>query len=98
MLVVADYLSQQMPPNQMPARRSLMESNAWEQQVGYDVAVAARTALDGAILVNPDIMGFETALNAMMQAFTAIRSGETELRLRFMMPSKNLVFDRFIYF
>ncbi len=73
-----NYLSQQMPPNQMPARRSLMESNAWEQQVGYDVAVAARTALDGAILVNPDLLGFETALNAMMEAFAAIRSGETD--------------------
>lgn len=72
------FLSQQMSPNQMPARRSLAESSTWEQAVGYDVAVAARSALDGAILVNPDIMGFESALNAMMQAFTAIRGGDVE--------------------
>lgn len=72
------YLSQQMPPNQMPARRSLAESNTWEQGVGYDVAVAARTALDGALIVNPDLLGFESALNAMMEAFSAIRSGEKE--------------------
>ncbi|MDF1516086.1 MAG: hypothetical protein P1S60_19920, partial [Anaerolineae bacterium] len=72
------YLSQQMHPNLMPARRSLAESNAWEQAVGYDVAVAARAALEGAILVNPDIMGFESALNAMMQAFSEIRTGSVE--------------------
>ncbi len=70
------FLSQQMSPNQMPARRSLAESNAWEQAVGYDVAVAARTSLEGVMLVNPELMGFETALNAMVEAFAAVRLGD----------------------
>ena len=70
------FLSHKMSPNQMPARRSMAESNAWEQEVGYDVAVAARTSLEGAILVNPELLGFETALNAMVEAFSAIREGE----------------------
>jgi ABC-type glycerol-3-phosphate transport system substrate-binding protein len=70
------FLSHKMAPNQMPARRSLAESAAWEQAVGYDVAVAARTSLDGSMLVNPDLTGFETALTAMMNAFNRIRSGE----------------------
>jgi multiple sugar transport system substrate-binding protein len=72
------FLSQQMSPNQMPARRSLAESTAWEQKVGYDVAETARVALEGAFLVNPDLLGFESALNAMVNAFSAIRSGEVD--------------------
>jgi multiple sugar transport system substrate-binding protein len=70
------FLSEQISPNQMPARKSLAESNAWEQIVGYDVAIAARTSLEGALLVNPELMGFETALNAMVEAFAAVRTGE----------------------
>jgi multiple sugar transport system substrate-binding protein len=70
------FLSRKMAPNQMPARRSLAESAAWEQAVGYDVAVASRDSLDGAMLVNPDLTGFETALAAMMNAFSRIRNGE----------------------
>jgi hypothetical protein len=62
----------------MPARRSLAESNTWEQEVGYEVAIAAQKALEGALLVNPEIMGFETALNAMVTAFAKIRSGEVQ--------------------
>ena len=60
----------------VPRRRSLAESPAWEQVVGYDVAVAARTSLEGAMLVNPELMGFEAALNAMVEAFSAVRIGD----------------------
>jgi multiple sugar transport system substrate-binding protein len=72
------FLSHKMSPNLMPARRSLAESKSWEQAVGYDVSESARSALEGALIINPELMGFESALNAMVEAFSAIRSGEVE--------------------
>ena len=70
------FLSQQMPYFLMPARRSMAESGGYESQAGAEVAVAARAAVEEAILVNPELLGFETALSAMQQAFQAIRAGE----------------------
>ncbi|MBN1249689.1 MAG: sugar ABC transporter substrate-binding protein, partial [Anaerolineae bacterium] len=70
------FLSQKIPPFQMPARPSLAQSSAYEQAVGSEVAAAAQAAIGGAILVNPEILGFETAVNAMAEAFAQIRSGE----------------------
>ena len=65
------FVSQQLPPFQMPARRSVAESVAYEQQVGGDVAAAARAALTEAVLVNPTLLGFDAAMNAMAEAFAA---------------------------
>jgi len=70
------FVSQQMPYFLMPARRSMAESNEYETKVGAEVAIAARTAVEEAILVNPELLGFETALAAMQQAFQAIRGAE----------------------
>jgi ABC-type glycerol-3-phosphate transport system substrate-binding protein len=70
------FLSRQAPPFLMPARRSLAQSAAYEQAVGSEVAAAARAAVDDAILVNPSVLGFETALNALAEALVQIRSGE----------------------
>jgi len=71
------FLSKKMAPFQIPARRSLAESDAFEQAAGADVAMAARTALTDSILVHPAIMGFEQALEAMGEAFTMVRLGQT---------------------
>ncbi len=71
-----EFLSRQMPPFTLPARRSLAESIAYEQQVGMETAEVARAAMEGAVLVNPNLLGFEKALGAMEQAFEAIRKGE----------------------
>jgi len=70
------FLSRKMAPFQMPARRSLAESAEYEQLVGRDVAVPARATIADAILVNPEVLGFETAMNAMVEAFAQIRTGE----------------------
>lgn len=70
------FLSRQVHPFQMPARRSLAESTIYEDYVGPEVALAARAALEDAVLVNPELLGFEVALGAMMEAFEQIRSGE----------------------
>jgi len=71
------YVSHQLPPYLMPTRQSLAASPAYEQLVGADVAAAARAGLDEAILVNPELLGFEKALAAMAKAFDQIRQGET---------------------
>ena len=70
------FLSRQMPPLAMPARRSLAESQQFERTAGAAAAEAARAALSDAILVNPDLLGFDTGLSAMAEAFARIRSGE----------------------
>jgi ABC-type glycerol-3-phosphate transport system substrate-binding protein len=72
----AQFLSEQMPPFRMPARRSLAESRVYEDQVGAEVAFTARAAVEDAVLVNPELWGFDSAVDAMVLAFEAIRQGE----------------------
>jgi ABC-type glycerol-3-phosphate transport system substrate-binding protein len=69
------FLSRQMSPFMMPARRSLAQSDAFATKVGGDVAMAAQAAMESAMLVNPELLGFEVALGAMTEAFVQIRSG-----------------------
>jgi len=70
------FLSRKMAPFQVPARRSLAESAEYEKEVGRDVAVSARATIADAILVYPEVLGFEATINAMLEAFTQIRTGE----------------------
>jgi len=70
------FLSEQMPQSLMSARRSLLQSAEYEQRVGNEVALTARVAVEEAIMVNPDLLGFEKALGAMQKAFEAIRKGD----------------------
>lgn len=71
------FLSQQMPTASMPARRSLAASDEYAQMVGIDVAATSRAAVEDALLINPELPSYETALGALMEAFMQIRSGET---------------------
>jgi len=72
------FASQQAPPYALPASQALVESLDYEARVGPDVALAARRSMENAILINPNIMGFDAAINAMVGAFSAIQSGEAE--------------------
>jgi len=71
------FLNEQMPTLNMPARRSLAESGEYAQLVGVEVAEASRAAVGDAVLINPNLIGFEQALNVLGAAFTAIRDGQT---------------------
>jgi multiple sugar transport system substrate-binding protein len=71
------FLSEHMPPLNLPARMSLAESNEYAKLVGAEVAEAARTAAQDAVLINPNMTGFEQGLETLGTAFTAIRDGET---------------------
>jgi len=70
------FLSRKIASFQVPARRSLAESAEYEQAVGRDVAVSARAAIADAIMVYPEVLGFEAAMGAMVEAFAQIRTGE----------------------
>ena len=71
------FLSQQMPTASLPARKSLATSDAYVQMVGSDVSSTARAAMRDAILINPELLGYEKALAALMEAFTEVRNGTT---------------------
>jgi multiple sugar transport system substrate-binding protein len=70
------YLSTQSPPSAMPARISLAESQRFGQTVGFEIAEAARASVADAIMVNPELLGFEKELGAFTEALGQIRSGE----------------------
>jgi len=70
------FLSEQMPTQNMPARIALAESSEYTTLVGAEVAEAARAAVGEAILLNPDLLGYEQALSVLETAFTAIRNGD----------------------
>jgi len=66
------FLSKQIPRNVMPARKSLAESNEYEQLVGQEVAVAARSSIEAATLVSQDIMEFGEEMGAFFQAVESV--------------------------
>jgi hypothetical protein len=72
------FASRQAPPFALPASQAMVESAEYEAQVGPDVAAAARRSMENAILINPNIVGFDAAVNAMVGAFTAIQTGEVD--------------------
>jgi ABC-type glycerol-3-phosphate transport system substrate-binding protein len=45
------FLSRQLPPRWMPARQSLAESEAYEDQVGEEGAAAARAAIESTVVL-----------------------------------------------
>ena len=71
-----DFLARQIPRDGMPARRSLVESEAFEDEVGKDVAAVARASIEHALLFGPagwDIYGSFQTFN---EALSMIYSGE----------------------
>ncbi|HOT91849.1 MAG TPA: sugar ABC transporter substrate-binding protein [Anaerolineae bacterium] len=71
------FLSASMPTQNIPARTALAESNEFLELVGADTAEAARAAVREAVLINPNLVGYEQALNTLGAAFTAVREGQT---------------------
>lgn len=66
------FLSKQIPRNLVPARKSLTESAEYEQLVGHEVAVAARSSIEAATLVSQDIVQFGAAMGAFFQAVESV--------------------------
>jgi ABC-type glycerol-3-phosphate transport system substrate-binding protein len=49
------FLSEQMPSRLMPPRRSLAGSDAYEQQMGEEIAAVTRASMENAVLVSPEV-------------------------------------------
>jgi multiple sugar transport system substrate-binding protein len=69
------FLSQQMPQDAVPARRSLAESATYEQIVGSDVAAIARASLEDADLLSPELVEFGYVMGAFGRALDRIING-----------------------
>jgi multiple sugar transport system substrate-binding protein len=52
------FLSKQPPSRVAPARKSILESGAYEQEVGKEVAAAARDSLGNAVMISPRLATF----------------------------------------
>jgi ABC-type glycerol-3-phosphate transport system substrate-binding protein len=74
------FLTQQTPTRLMPARKSLAESTAYEQQVGGDVAAFARASMESAALISPELVEFEEALQVFDLAVGKIVKGDSTPR------------------
>ncbi len=62
------FLSQKLPSQSMPTRKSLAESDAYETQVGAQPAAVARAAVQEAALVNPQVFEFDEEINILGEA------------------------------
>jgi len=71
------FLSQQMPPGLMPARKSLAESAAYQQLVGSDVVATARASMESAMLVTPELEGFMEAMQVFFGAVEEVIEGRS---------------------
>jgi ABC-type glycerol-3-phosphate transport system substrate-binding protein len=71
------FLTRQVPPYGMPARKSLAESKDFEDTVGQDVSVVARASVEHALFFSPagwDIYGTFQIFN---EALEKLYSGNT---------------------
>jgi ABC-type glycerol-3-phosphate transport system substrate-binding protein len=73
------FLSEQVADRLAPARRSLVESAAYGQQVGSDIAAVVRESLEGELLLFPVDLSeeVEAASGILLQALDEIANGQT---------------------
>lgn len=69
------FLCEQMPLYTMPARRSLVESAAYEEMVGPEVAAVARASMENMLFVGGGRAGFDPNMMAFFQALYEIADG-----------------------
>jgi multiple sugar transport system substrate-binding protein len=69
------FISQEMPNQLTPVRRSLAESSEFEQQVGSNIAAVARASMENALLLSPELVEFEEALGLFAQAYEKVIDG-----------------------
>jgi len=68
------FLSGRVPNILVPARKSVAHSAAYDQRVGKDVALVARLCMEDAMLVSPELAGFEGALETFYAALEEVVS------------------------
>jgi ABC-type glycerol-3-phosphate transport system substrate-binding protein len=73
------FLSEHPMPYVMPARRSVVESSEFEEQVGAEVAAVVRASIEDMVFVGdvPDSM--EQGVASFMETLIAILNGEVSV-------------------
>jgi multiple sugar transport system substrate-binding protein len=71
------FLSEQVPPDLVPARRSAAESREFSERYGDEIAAAARRSVETITLISPNLVQFQTPLEAFSQAVQSIVDGST---------------------
>jgi ABC-type glycerol-3-phosphate transport system substrate-binding protein len=66
------FLSSKMPNRLTPARRSLAESTEYEQRVGETAAQVAQASMQDALLLSPELVEYEQALEVFGSAYQAV--------------------------
>ncbi|MBN1640909.1 MAG: extracellular solute-binding protein [Anaerolineae bacterium] len=69
------YLSEQIPPYTLPARRSIAESEAYREQVGPMRADVALASIDGALILGNSFTEIGTELEQFMPALVGVLNG-----------------------
>jgi multiple sugar transport system substrate-binding protein len=70
------FLNERMMPYMMPARRSVTESAAFEQQVGAEAASVARASIESMVVVSDIPDNLEQGLEGFVETLIAILNGE----------------------
>ncbi len=70
------FLSEQIPQNLIPARRSLAESKEFGDRVGADIANTALKSMQEVTLISPDLFGYQNALQNFSNAIMDIHNGD----------------------
>ena len=70
------YLSHQLPPEGMPVRKSVLASEAFEDQVGAEMAAVARAAIEQALFFGPQAWDIYGQFRTFDEALEKVYSGE----------------------
>ncbi len=70
------FVSQQLPGEYAPARRSLAESKAYEQAVGSEIATVVQASMGGVLLTESELGGMGQALGLFFQAYQPVLEGQ----------------------
>ena len=70
-----NFLSQQQPLRRAPLRPSIVQSRAYEQAVGLEVAHTVDLSLSQAVLISPEMVAFGDSLGLLSRYFLDILSG-----------------------
>jgi len=70
------FLSQQLPVRQTPVRRSLVESQEYEREVGKEIATVVRASMEDALILSPRLAEFEGAIEIFGEAHAALLAGQ----------------------
>jgi ABC-type glycerol-3-phosphate transport system substrate-binding protein len=70
------YLSHQPPPEGIPVRKSVLASEAFEEEVGEAVAAVARTAIEHALFLGPEAWDIYGEFQTFNEALNKLYGGE----------------------